>query len=529
MLPVLLALDGLCRHGNGEWTPLTRVARVYSNPLRLEVLASVLSAKGGQDLNVMMFLESGEQDSSAIAEAAATSGLVVGRLSPDARIWIENEKNTTVLDATVVGDEADHIQSLTDRSSSGFRRMLGYSGTRQTPQRQVVVRNYAREFPLEDPVLRRYFLVQRHSVNHLLTMYEKGSGPHVWCSVRRSGKTTAAVDLAGITGRSLVTVQTMDPQPHAPELNIFSDRVEEVLQQRRSLDRLFFQKVVQECVLASAPLQDEVTKRVFVIDEYESLFGHLGALAREDDVVKYGIVQPLLSQMVSFSVSNLLIFLGQQPDAHHILMAQNQLSPLVRQGKFPLFDHAHGAESSEFSLFVQRVLTERLPQTPDFADAVFAESSGHPYLTVNILVDFCQWLIERETPTDGLRVGSVDFEEFASARLSGAALRKSPYYGFFQNMLSEYLSESARESEPWLYAVATSIQRLATQHPKTFTCAVPRFSKLASDLAATANVTPDSLLRSAEMANFLRVEGGQVSPAIKIMGRLAGTVLKEVN
>ena len=97
---------------------------------------------------------------------------------------------------------------------------------------------------------------------------------------------------------------------------------------------------------------------------------------------------PCLSQMVAFSTSNLLVFLGQRPDAHAILMSQNQLSPLVRQDSFPLFEHTDGSTTSEFAQFLEKVLSG-LSMSAGFINSVYAETSGHPYLTVNLMTDFC--------------------------------------------------------------------------------------------------------------------------------------------
>ncbi len=233
--------------------------------------------------------------------------------------------------------------------------------------------------------------------------------------------------------------------------------------------------------------------------------------------------------MVGFGVSNLLIFLGQRPDAHYIVMAQNQLSPLVKQDKFPLFEHHSGGFDTEFGRFIQRVLSEKLPFTANFLDAVYSETSGHPYLTVNVLVDFCQWLIEINTPADGISVDARLFDEFVKQRLSHAALQRSPDYTFFQRMLSEYLSELGRRREPWLHAVASVLQRIGTDHPKAFLCPLPKYRQLAEDVAAAAGLTPEQLLVGAIMANFVYNAGGHVSPAIRMIGRLAATVQPEIN
>src|SRR5262249_12126077 len=153
---------------------------------------------------------------------------------------------------------------------------------------------------------------------------------------------------------------------------------------------------------------------------------------------------PLLSQMVAFSTTNLLVFLGQRPDAHFILMSQNQPSPLVQQDSFPLFEHHEHSTSSEFAQFLAKVMTEQLPFAPSFADAVYQESSGHPYLTVNLMVDFCHWLIESNRSLDWIKLTGNDFELFSKDRLAPAVLQRSSHYSTFQQMIADNLSEATR-------------------------------------------------------------------------------------
>ena len=166
---------------------------------------------------------------------------------------------------------------------------------------RLLSRNAAGEFPLGDPIVRQFYLVQRHSVRQLLNAFAEGTGAHVWCSVRRSGKTTATVDLSGDTERTVVVIQTMDHQPGQPDLNIFSARIVAAIASGNALETTFFEAAVADCALASSPAKMQGARKVFIVDEYETLFGLLNAKARQDDWTRYAIVQPLLSQMVAFS------------------------------------------------------------------------------------------------------------------------------------------------------------------------------------------------------------------------------------
>src|SRR5205085_8822935 len=107
----------------------------------------------------------------------------------------------------------------------------------------------------------------------------------------------------------------------------------------------FFRDAVRACT--DGRLAEE-TRVVFVLDEYETLFGQMAAAEHRDRELRYTVLQPLLNQMVAFSQENLLVFIGQRPDAHFILMDQNQLSPYVEQDAFPLFANDPGPGSTEF-------------------------------------------------------------------------------------------------------------------------------------------------------------------------------------
>lgn len=529
LVPILLALDRFFERRQGPDYVLTRVSRFFTNPLRLEFSLALPARATRQHLTLVSFFGGPYADQRLVDDAInAGANMVCLRMTTELRSHCEDPLDGRILDATVVGTQSEHSHSLSRLGLGALEHQL--KETLENTERNLRrVHNYAREFPLEDPVLRRYFLVERHSVKRLLELFEQGTGTHVWCSVRRSGKTTAAVDLAGVSERSVVAIQTMDQQPQQRELNILYEQVVAAIQSGRALASSFFGDIVRDCVAAVSPNRYSSPKRVLVIDEYESLFGHLEAAVRQDDALRYTVVQPLLSQMVAFSVDNLLILLGQRPDAHCIVMSQNQLSPLVRQDAFPLFEHQAEGSDTEFTKFLSLVLSPKIPFGPSFTDAVYGVTAGHPYLTVNLLVDFCQWLVENNTPADGIRLTRADFGRFADERLTPAALRSSSYYGFFQRMLAEYLGEMARKREPWLYAVSSVLQRVCREHPRALATSVPKYKEMAGDVAALTGLTPGQLLATASQANFLATDGGRVRPAIPLMGRLAAVAVAEVN
>jgi hypothetical protein len=528
VVPALIAVEQLENKFQGQSFILARLSRVtLSDPVQLELTLTASRADAAPDIVVGCYFESVVADRRAIEDALGLRATVlVGRFSDAVRNWIDSNDDRRVVD---VGDnvDEDNLRNIAQL----IRTQIEHQGIQRTAgtEARFLRRNYAKDFPLEDPEFRRLFLVERHSVKQLLEQLDLGTGIHLWCSVRRSGKTTAVVNLADVTGRSAVIVQTMDHQPNQLELNILESRIRTALEARASIGPNFFQDVINECLLSAATIQADKKKIVLVIDEYESLFGLMEAFTRSEPDLRYLVVQPILSQMVAFAVRNLLVLMGQRPDAHFILSSQNQLSPLVRQHSFPLFEHYAGALNTEYAQFVRRVLTEKLSFDTGFVDATYFETGGHPYLTVNLLVDLCDWLIANRTIEAELHLDAQLFHAFVQERLSPGALQRSPYYSFFQRMLADYLSERSRRQESWLHAVAVVLQQISKQHPRALACSLVNYQKIAEPVGPIAQLTPDQLLLSATMSNFLTMDGGHIKPAIRLMGRLAASVIPRMD
>ncbi|MEQ7757791.1 hypothetical protein [Xanthomonas hortorum] len=115
-----------------------------------------------------------------------------------------------------------------------------------------LLRNYAKDFPLDDPLFREgHFEVERHSVNRIIQGLQRGVGAYVWCSVRRSGKTTSAEAIAGPSGERMVIFQSMDHRPNSPELNLLSSRIRSALEAGNAIQETFFTELVADCVVAT--------------------------------------------------------------------------------------------------------------------------------------------------------------------------------------------------------------------------------------------------------------------------------------
>src|SRR5690606_34952448 len=123
------------------------------------------------------------------------SAVVVLKASPIVNSWIEQHDKRNFIDASRVCGLSESAYDLSELVRGELEKQIEFNSDPEGSQ--LIRHNYAKEFPLEDPDSRRLFTVERHSVKVLLEKFERGTGIHLWCSVRRSGKTTAATSLSG--------------------------------------------------------------------------------------------------------------------------------------------------------------------------------------------------------------------------------------------------------------------------------------------------------------------------------------------
>lgn len=220
--------------------------------------------------------------------------------------------------------------------------------------------------------------------------------------------------------------------------------------------------------------------------------------------------------------------MGQQPNAHFILMDQNQLSAHVEQDSFPLFQHARGTTVGEFAQLLRRVLTDRIGFDGSFADSVYDETGGHPFLTVNVLVELVEWLISEERPARGMRLRSEDWLAFAHNRLSKQRLSLSTEYDFFREAVREALSGVPRRNV-WLFGIYSVLRRLAISAPDSFSVSHEEFERIVKRLKLDKHgLSSDELLRTGSQANFLSYDENVVFPKIRLLGRICATVRPEM-
>jgi hypothetical protein len=521
LAPVVGVIDALSRE-QPDKCPLPTLSQFIWNSRRLDVSLDVPAhARGPQSIDIHCYLDASFVQLAQLTEAARRGvSLIVAPLRSDVRQQATtNERLREIL--AEAGDPEDAV--VLRRTRGNVRQVLNAASYARLSARfaaQPLRVNVARQFPLENPFLTRYVHVPRSSVRDLLRTFERRNGARLWCSIRRSGKTTACRDLGSATGAASVVIQTCASTGQLPGATILYESVVSHLQSGAQLEANFFADCIERCLNDGPQRSDRV---ILVLDEYERFFGHLRAAARRNEMVLYAVAHPLLDQMVAFMDSNLLVFLGQQPNAHFVLMEQNQLSAYVQQDPFPLFGHAVQDFESEFAELLRRVFARAVTFDGSFVDAVHAETSGHPYLTVNLLVHLTDWLIEESRPMSKLQLGAEDFQEFAEGRLTRNRIGRSGNYHFFREAIAEATSEDGRVHAPWLYAVYSVLREIDRESAGAGTCSYSDFRTLADTVGVEKlGMSVDDLLNSAAEANFFSVRNGVVAPQIPLLGRLAG-------
>lgn len=493
--------------------PLPSLAEYRPHTQVLEVTFGVGGTSSLEPVFVVIALRDGSLTQLLLEEALGKGAkAVVGTTSEFARALLASDMR---YDGVVIDSSRPQpAEALVNALQLAAFRSEG--GTKAT---QPLRYNFSRDFPIGNPFLTRYYRVDRPSVRDLLRTVERRNGVRLWCSVRRSGKTTAGLDLASASSDVDVITQTCDDTGQIPEEQVLYRRVVGALEEGRHLRSSFLSDTLMDC--GSPDSKGEGRKRVLVLDEYETLFGTLASEAHADQRLRYSVVQPLLNQFVTFSRDNLVVFLGQQPTAHHILMDQNQLSPYVLQDHFPLFraSTAH----NEFAELVSKILTSRVMADEGFIQSVFAETAGHPFITVNLLVELVDWLIALKRPVGKLNLTRADFEEFAASRLTKSALRESPTYQFFRDgVIGQALGANGKEDTPWLHAVYGMLRTISLESPSSFSLSRSEFADHFRHTGYDKlGVTAEYILTTARSANFLEYDGEMVAPKIRLLGRLA--------
>ena len=517
VIPLLESIDRLIRKEREDYFPLPVSSRFSWKDRFLEIaVRAPRSASARPVIEARAYLDADQAYSHALTEARARNvAVVIAPLKPDVREFV---RERDPLAGMVVEAGDDYSRAVAELAEQVWGRTIFSLRSKRTGA--AISHNVAREFPLNTPNPMPFYRVQRTSVRDLLRAFDRTNGVRLWCSVRRSGKTTACFGLDYTAADSVIVSQScgMGPTDNA---RLFFDKVCEAAASGSHLPADFVHAGVADC----APVAADQGRKVLIIDEYETLFAFLRAGAEQNSYVRYTVVQPLLNQFVEFARDNLLVLLGQQPDAHFILMDQNQLAPYVRQDPFPLFEHAAGTRAGEFGQLVEKILTERIGHDPGFLRALHHETAGHPFLTVNVLCALVDWLIEQKRPYRGLKLIEADFIEFREEKLNPAQMTVSPDYSFFREAIKQAMSQRGYQDNSWLFTVYWALREISRGDPECLSVQRQELPDLLERIPAPGPV-PDhhEILRTASQANFLEYDADRVGVKIRTLGRLAAAI-----
>ena len=530
-LPLLDAVHRFYRREDDYYWPIPVLGQYAWNERRLDIsIRPPLNAASQRLIETRAFLEEGfvkrtDFDHSLGRQVA----LVLAPLKPDMSAVVNHHEELRAMVVSVDQPKADTEEATLKSRTLTAERAFNvldealYALRSRLEATAPITYNFAREFPLHHQYRDRasFFHVIRTSVRDLLRTFERRDGVRLWCSVRRSGKTTACFDMETTTGDSVIVGQTCGAPP-TPNADRFYLQVRDAVGSGVMVSSTFVKDIIREC----APVDIDDRRTVLIIDEYETLFGILKT-AEYEDGIRYNVVQPILDQLVTFSQDNLLVFLGQRPSAYSILMDQNQLAPHVEQDSFPLFEHVSGTTTGEFSKLVDKILLGRIECTAGFLDVLHKETAGHPYLTANVLVEFVDWLIEKRRSQSGLRVHDKDFEAFARQKLEADKILLSHEFDFFRDAAEGALSEQGYRSNPWLFGVYWVLREVSRRNSRTFRISQKDFQDVTSRIPIPEGGRPvdcSALLRTASQANFLSYNRRDVSVPIRTLGRIVAAV-----
>ncbi|WP_265524790.1 hypothetical protein, partial [Providencia rustigianii] len=249
-IPLLLAIDDIAEKLHDFDYIYPTISKVqYNEPLKLEISWSrILNKKIANFSAICVFSEDIEDIINAESLSLSVSDLVIIRASPVVNEWIIQHDKSNFINSIIVNGMTENAMNHSEIIASKLQEQLNINAERD--KTGYIYHNYAKDFPLEDPEQRKFFHVDRHSVKNLLEQFENSTGVHLWCSVRRSGKTTAATRISDISSRSMVLYQTMDHVTELPHQNIFEQEILYALQEKKPISSSFFADTVAKCLLA---------------------------------------------------------------------------------------------------------------------------------------------------------------------------------------------------------------------------------------------------------------------------------------
>jgi hypothetical protein len=143
-------------------------------------------------------------------------------------------------------------------------------------------------------------------------------------------------------------------------------------------------------------------------------------------------------------------------------------------------------------------------------------------LTVNLLVDFVDWLIAQNWTLGDLHFDTNIFDDYSRARLHARAIGISKEYDFFSHAIMEATGYSEKENNPWLYAIYNVMRAMALDSCPSFRLSRTDFDNIVDRMALqNKGIRPDYILSTGIQGNFFIFERNEVMPKIRLLARIA--------
>ena len=393
--------------------PVSR--RAYVVDTRIDFSIEVIQVNNSREtVGVALFLKP-VRASRAIRELNEDCGLVIGRqilMAGDTRAESTLLKQVPIFPADPLAPSAQRVADI-------IENCVAKAISNRADAAVIELRNFPSDFPLEkNSELSDKWLVSRPTVEKIVQNTIEKPGLYMCCGMRRGGKTTAFHP--NVLKRMLI-------EPDAAKIET---------SRRQTLPCTFFPWLQGQFdaggVLAADALDEWFgvnleNRRLFVLDEFEHLFGWLNDIVRERPTARARFVDPLLDGFLRASDRWGFLFLGFSPGAARIFMADNPLTPRLQLKSFPYFHHDEGSRTSEFAKLVQVVLTPHLEIDSDLVTEFARASGGHPHFTVSLLCEFVDWMIDHRLLTDK-RLPIRVWPRFRSERLVPLVMRQSKWF-----------------------------------------------------------------------------------------------------
>ena len=300
MLPLLDALQRFFERENDDYWPIPVTGQYSWHRRRVSIsIRPPQSAASQRLIEIGAFLEEGFVETEDLNDAVRRRmALVLAPLRPDVRKIVDDREALRAVVVPVSPTSSDtkegRKRSRVAAADWVYRRLDDtlYSLRSKLEAKAPITYNFASEFPLHEPHKAQFFHVARTSVRDLLRTFERRNGIRLWCSVRRSGKTTACLDMETTTGESSIIGQTCGAS-QVTEAVVFYRRVRDSVASGRMVPETFVKEVISEC----AQIDFDGRRTVLIIDEYETFFGLLRNAARDDVATRTSV--PRISPIVS--------------------------------------------------------------------------------------------------------------------------------------------------------------------------------------------------------------------------------------